>query len=226
MIRVNKFIIIILLFGLSTPVLAVNPMYLYIDGPIYSTRVSEQGYRVPGTLEQFRAQFYSTYNATTTPEAVRTIIIIINSGGGEVYEAMAVYDYIQQLRKCYKVVTVATGGCASAATIILQAGDRRYITNHTYYMTHSPLVMSPGERTTGTDAKELVKGLDRCNTAIMEIFAMRMNRPIKSILRYFTDTPFELTGLNGALEAQRLGFVDGVIMDKAWQYPWLDQYDK
>jgi len=52
------------------------------------------------------------------------IILAINSGGGSVYQAFAIYDMIKALKK--PVDTVLVGMAHSAAVIILQAGRQRY----------------------------------------------------------------------------------------------------
>jgi len=71
----------------------------------------------------------------------------LNSPGGSVVSSIALYDYLIRLRKDgVRVDTYATGMCASGATIVLQAGQVRYMTPFTLFMIH-------GCRTAYPDAK-------------------------------------------------------------------------
>jgi ATP-dependent protease ClpP protease subunit len=61
----------------------------------------------------------------------------INSPGGYVSSSFAMYDYLIKLRKSgIKVDTYATGMCASGATIVLQAGETRYVAPFCLFMIH------------------------------------------------------------------------------------------
>jgi ATP-dependent protease ClpP protease subunit len=58
----------------------------------------------------------------------------INCGGGDVYHMYAIYDAIRNCRN--KVICIGTGHVASAATLLLVAGDESYATKHTSFMAH------------------------------------------------------------------------------------------
>lgn len=58
----------------------------------------------------------------------------INSGGGSVYHMYAIYDAIKNCTN--KVICIGTGHVASAATLLLVAGDESYATKHTMFMAH------------------------------------------------------------------------------------------
>jgi ATP-dependent protease ClpP protease subunit len=58
----------------------------------------------------------------------------INSGGGSVYHMYAIYDAIRNCKN--KVICIGTGHVASAATLLLVAGDESYATKHTMFMAH------------------------------------------------------------------------------------------
>lgn len=62
------------------------------------------------------------------------IRIILNSPGGDVYQGLAIYDAIRR-SPCY-IEIIATGQCMSAASIILQAADKRILTKHCLVMVH------------------------------------------------------------------------------------------
>lgn len=63
-----------------------------------------------------------------------SVQVTLLSGGGDAYTALAFFDRIKA-SKCH-IDIVATGLVASAATLILAAGDRRYMTKSSWIMTH------------------------------------------------------------------------------------------
>lgn len=65
----------------------------------------------------------------------KPILLVLNSGGGDLATAWSIYDLIYNY-PC-EVNIVVIGQCCSAATIILQAGYRRFITPNSYLMIHS-----------------------------------------------------------------------------------------
>ena len=67
-------------------------------------------------------------------ESNEDITIRINSGGGEVYEALAIIGRMKA-SKCV-VNTEAFGHCMSAATLILMAGDYRKLSRYCVTMYH------------------------------------------------------------------------------------------
>jgi len=62
------------------------------------------------------------------------IKIILNSPGGSLSQALAIYDAILR-SPCY-IEILATGQCMSAATIILQAADKRVLSQNCLLMVH------------------------------------------------------------------------------------------
>lgn len=62
------------------------------------------------------------------------IYIIINSGGGDVNQGLAIYDAIR--RTPCKVIATVVGTCYSIAAWILQAADHRIMTPHSSLMIH------------------------------------------------------------------------------------------
>jgi len=67
--------------------------------------------------------------------STQPITIVINSGGGDVQQALAMYDFIRS-SGCH-ITTVALGSCESSACILLQAGDLRKAYRGTTVMYHS-----------------------------------------------------------------------------------------
>lgn len=74
------------------------------------------------------------------------IKIIINSQGGDFYQGLAMYDAIRR-SPCY-IEILATGQCMSAASIILQAADKRVVSKSCVLMIHDgqdSLIGSPND---------------------------------------------------------------------------------
>jgi len=62
-----------------------------------------------------------------------SVVLYINSGGGDVYAALGVVEYIRSLPA---VTTICEGVVASAAVLISLAGTERFIGKHSYMMIH------------------------------------------------------------------------------------------
>ena len=64
------------------------------------------------------------------------ITLYINSMGGNIYDALAIYDVCRSLKSPLEVIVV--GSCMSAATIILLAGNKgkRYVSENVSLMIH------------------------------------------------------------------------------------------
>ena len=60
--------------------------------------------------------------------------IILNTGGGCIYTALAMYDIIRS--EMPKVQIITAGQCMSAGMIILQAGYKRFAYENTQLMVH------------------------------------------------------------------------------------------
>lgn len=62
------------------------------------------------------------------------ISLILNTGGGDVQQGMALYDFVRSLEQ--EVTIIARGECYSMGAIILQAGDVRAMSAHSTLMIH------------------------------------------------------------------------------------------
>ena len=91
------------------------------------------------------------------PQAKR-INVYINSGGGEVFAAVAMG---QQLKKHKaEVHTYVDGVCASAATLIALAGDVRHMTVSSLFMVHLPSTSVQGNKYTLDKGKEVLQKVE------------------------------------------------------------------
>ena len=133
----------------------------------------------------------------------KDIKLYINSPGGSVYDAFAIYDTMQYV-KC-DVQTVGIGVQASAAAFLLSSGakGKRFLLPHATVMIHQP---SSGTRGRVSDMEiDLKEGL-RLKKLLNEILAKNTNQPLKKI-----ETDVERDFWLGADEAKKYGIVDKVI---------------
>jgi ATP-dependent protease ClpP protease subunit len=130
--------------------------------------------------------------------------IRLTSPGGETAPALAIYD---TLMLCKSRVTIeAFGECSSAAAVILQAADRRWVSKSTSMLIHdSSAEMNPGEMS-HRNLTEAGKELQRLNRTLYSIFASRTGRPIEDIQKWCENE----TRLS-AIQIVEFGLADWVI---------------
>lgn len=137
-------------------------------------------------------------------DASKDIIFYINSPGGSVYDALAIYDTMQYV-KC-DVQTVGIGVQASAAAFLLSSGTKgkRLLLPHSTVMIHQP--SSGSQRAKISDLEIDLKEGIRLKRLLNEILAKNTGQPItrieKDVDRDYWMTP---------KEAKDYGLVDKVI---------------
>lgn len=103
-------------------------------------------------------EFFSNDLAYLEEEDINTLIIRINSAGGDVFAATAIYSRLKEF-KAKKIVKI-DGWAASAATIIAMAGDEIEIAPNGSLMIHDPLFGLEGY----FNAKDLTKYIEQLET--------------------------------------------------------------
>lgn len=99
------------------------------------------------------------------------IEILFNSPGGSVFAGMALYDYIQEMRRRgHKITTSTRGMAASMGGILLQAGDIRVMGAEAYILIHEISAHAGGKIGDIEDTVELLKKMEE---RVLEIFASR-----------------------------------------------------
>lgn len=136
----------------------------------------------------------------------KDIQLYINSPGGDLQAALAIYDAMQYVR-C-PVRTICVGIAASAAALILAGGakGKRYALPNSRIMIHQPWGMVGGQAADiKIEADEIIKLRRRVN----EIFAFHTGQSVAKIERD-TDRNFWMS----AEEARGYGIVDEVIQPR------------
>lgn len=108
---------------------------VFIDGTIVDAE-SQEIYREYWN-DQTSVSFKS-FRQEILDSGVKNISIFINSRGGQIFDAIAMHDFIQQLEnQGYNIETVGIGMVCSAATYILSASSKSKISQNAYYMIHN-----------------------------------------------------------------------------------------
>ncbi|MCL6088029.1 MAG: ATP-dependent Clp protease proteolytic subunit [Actinobacteria bacterium] len=136
----------------------------------------------------------------------KDIQIYINSPGGVVTAALAIYDTMQFMRS--KVSTICIGQAASAAAVLLLAGERgkRFILPNARVMLHQP---SGGIEGTAIDIEIHTREMIRIRDALNSIIAKHTGQDLKKVSKD-TERDFILT----AEESKAYGIVDEIIYKK------------
>lgn len=136
-------------------------------------------------------------------DSKKDIQFYINSPGGSVYDALAIYDTMQYVKS--DIMTVGIGIQASAAAFLLSSGTRgkRYLLPNSTVMIHQP---SSGTRGKVTDMEIDLKESLRLKRRLNEIMAKNTGKTVKQI----TDD-MERDYWLDAKEAKAYGLVDDVV---------------
>lgn len=130
--------------------------------------------------------------------------IRINSPGGDVFAAQAIYN---QLKRYSGDVSVTIDGmCASAATIIACAGSTVTMPSNAVYMIHNPACVVMDAMTVD-DAKNLIKMLETTKDTILAVYHDRVAGKLSDTkLSHLMDNETWMS----ASEALANGFVDAI----------------
>lgn len=109
-----------------------------------------------------------------------TIKLAINSPGGAVFDALAIYNALRQHPAAVEVTIM--GVAASAASVIAMAGDTIVMPENAFMMIHNPLNLAYGN---ADDLREMADVLDKIGASLIGIYAKRTGMPedeIKTLL--------------------------------------------
>ena len=136
----------------------------------------------------------------------KDIQLYINSPGGIVTSALAVYDTMQFIKS--PVSTICIGQAASAAAVLLLAGTKgkRFSLPNSRVMLHQP---SGGVSGTTIDVEIHAKEMVRMRALLNEIIAKHTGQEVKKVEKD-TERDFILN----AEDAKKYGIVDEVLYKK------------
>ena len=99
--------------------------------------------------------------------------IHINSPGGSVFDGLAIYDALNQIRKQRQVYTYVDGMAASMAGVIMLASDRVHVAENARFMMHD---VSGGSMGTAEDLRKTADLMDKEQDKIIRIFSAKMQK--------------------------------------------------
>jgi ATP-dependent Clp protease protease subunit len=136
----------------------------------------------------------------------KDISLYINSPGGEITGLFAIYDTMQFIKP--DVSTICIGQAASAAAVILGAGEKgkRFILPHARVLIHQPHGGAQGQ---AVDIQIQAKEITRMRETLDEILAHHSGQTVEKVAAD-TDRDF----IMGANEAKEYGIVDEVITNR------------
>ena len=144
----------------------------------------------------------------------KNINVLIQSGGGDVYAANAIYNALVENKA--KITGTIMGLCASAATIILMACDTRRIAKNAILMVHNPKVTLWGAYES-EDLLKLAEITNQVKESIMSVYRDRVGKSDEEIEQLMNNETWYV-----GQEAVDNGFCDEVI-EENFQNSVLDR---
>ena len=137
----------------------------------------------------------------------RDVYLYINSPGGIISSALAVYDTMQHIQA--PVNTICMGMAASAGSFLLTAGEKgkRSALPNARIMIHQP---SGGAQGTAADIEIIAKEIIHSRQTLNELYSKHTGQPIERIERDMDRDTFL-----SAAEAKEYGIIDKVIQHRA-----------
>lgn len=134
----------------------------------------------------------------------KDIDMYINSPGGSVTSALAIYDTMQFIKP--HVATICAGFAASAASVLLTGGARgkRMALPYSKILIHQPWVEQIGGQ--ATDIEIHARDLIATRRALAALYSERTGQPIEKVIKDL-ERDFHMT----AQEAKEYGIIDDVL---------------
>ncbi len=148
----------------------------------------------------------------------KDIHFYVNSPGGSVSAALAIYDAMQYVKP--DVSTICVGFAASAAAVLLAAGakGKRYALPNSEVMIHQVFGAAEGQ---AADVKITADHIIHIREKINKIFARHTEQPLSKI-ENDTDRDFYMD----AIDAKNYGIVDQIIKVKSGGLPIAEKENK
>ncbi|MBI2056476.1 MAG: ATP-dependent Clp protease proteolytic subunit [Candidatus Sungbacteria bacterium] len=137
----------------------------------------------------------------------KDIKLYINSPGGSVSAALAIYDTMQYVKP--DVATITIGIAASGAALLLSSGakGKRFALPNAEVLIHQ--VMAGGIEGQATEIEISAKHILRLKALLNEILAKHTGKPVSQVEKD-TDRDYYMTGE----EAKKYGIIDEIIKRK------------
>lgn len=131
----------------------------------------------------------------------RPVEVQINSPGGNMFEGIAIYNVLREHPQ--EITIKVMGMAASAASIIVMAGDRVEIGAASFLMIHNCWVLAVGNR---HDMAEMAEWLKPFDAAMADVYAARSGQSVEDVTKWMDAETF----MSGAQAIER-GFADALL---------------
>jgi ATP-dependent Clp protease protease subunit len=190
---------------------------ILIPTVIEKTHLGERAYDIYSKLLEDRIIFLGTAIDDTVANLIiaqllylesvdgkKDITLYVNSPGGSVTSAMAIYDTMNYVKPDVSVVCL--GMAASAAALILSSGakGKRFSLPNSRIMIHQPLIEGMGGQVTDIEihAKELIRTKKQLNQILANNTGQKLDKINLDVERDYFMT---------ADEAKKYGLIDAII---------------
>jgi len=136
---------------------------------------------------------------------VPEIVVRINSGGGDVFAANAIFTRLKNSKA--KITVEIDGWAASAATVIAMAGDRIKIARNGVFMIHDPAMVVFGQFQAG-DFEKMAGELKVVKQSIVNAYIMKTGRNEEEISALMSDETWWV-----GEDAVKNGFCDELMFE-------------
>ncbi|MFG6515885.1 head maturation protease, ClpP-related [Sulfitobacter sp. 1A13496] len=156
------------------------------------------------------------FDAETVSDALAPLSgpvrIRLNSGGGIAFDGTAIHSVLSDYRG-HKTIIVQ-GIAASAASVIMMAGDRIEMSTGSVLMIHDPSQDITSYRGTSGEHRRVADSLDKISDAVAQIYARRSGKPINEIRQIMAAESWFTPD-----EAVAAGFADVAPLDSEQSVP-------
>ena len=125
----------------------------------------------------------------------------INSAGGQIFDAVAIYNWL--IAQDFEIEVYIDGLAASAASVIAMAGDKIFMPKNALMMVHNPSAMADGN---SDELKNTADTLDKIKAGMIDIYVSKTGLD-KAKIAELMDAE---TWLDAA-EAKQLGFCTHIV---------------
>ena len=131
----------------------------------------------------------------------KDVTVNVNSPGGDFFEGVAIYNLLREHKA--KVTVRVMGLAASAASVIVMAGDEILMGDGAFLMIHNAWAVAIGNR---HDMADAAKRLEPFDAAMASVYANRSGITVAEAARMMDDETWI-----GAAQAIEDGFADALI---------------
>lgn len=131
----------------------------------------------------------------------RPIEVQVNSGGGDMFEGLAIYNLLREHPQ--EITVKVMGMAASAASVIAMAGDNVEIGAASFLMIHNCWVCACGNRHDMTEVADFLAPFDQ---AMADVYAQRSQQTAEACAAWMDAE----TWMSGSIAIER-GFADALL---------------